>query len=122
MNRHVFIPEKGRRRDFLRNKIEIEKELSEGNKSNENLYRLILKAENFLRGGRKGAIVSKKLPIYKYFEDKYGINNLFLFDLSNEARAFYTNTSQNEFKILQIILEVCETHKEYERKGGYNKH
>ena len=108
--------------ELFLSKIEIEKELASGNKSNENLYRLILKAENFLREGRKGAIISKKLPIYKYFEEQYGVNNLFLFDLSNEARAFYTNVSQDEFKILQIILEVCETHKEYEKKGKYNKH
>jgi len=103
-------------------KVEIEKELAEGNKSNENLYRLILKAEDFLKAGRVGAIVSKKLPIYKYFEEKFGITNLYIFDLSGEARAFYTNTSQDEFKILQIILEVHETHKEYERKGGYSRH
>jgi len=109
-------------KNLFLSKIEIEKELAEGNKSNENLYRLILKAENFLREGRSGAIISKKLPIYKYFEWKYGITNLFLFDLTDEARAFYTNTSQDEFKILQIILEVHETHKEYEKKGGYNRH
>jgi len=103
-------------------KVEIKKELADGNKSNENLYRLILKAENFLREGRSGAIISKKLPIYKYFEERYGITNLFLFDLSSEARAFYTNTAQGELEILQIILEVHETHKEYEKKGGYNRH
>ena len=78
--------------------------------------------ENFFREGRSGAIISKKLPIYKYFEEKFGIMNLFLFDLFSEARAFYTNTAQNEFEILQIILEVHETHKEYEKRGGYNRH
>ena len=62
----------------------------------------------------------KKLPIYKYFEKKYGITNLFLIKISKEARAFYTNTSQDEYQILQIILEVHETHKEYEKKGRYN--
>ena len=115
-----FVPKLSK--DLFLSKVEIEKELAEGNKSNENLYKLILKAENFLREKRKGAIISKKLPIYKYFEEKYGITNLFLFDLTNEARAFYTNTSRSEFEILQIILEVHETHKEYEKKGGYNKH
>ena len=115
-----FVPKLSR--ELFLSKVEIEKELAEGNKSNENLYRLILKAENFLREGRKGAIVSKKLPIYKYFEERHGITNLFLFDLGSEARAFYTNTSRDEFEILQIILEVHETHKEYEKKGGYNKH
>ena len=116
----TFIPKLSK--SLFLSKVEIEKELGEGNKSNENLYKLILKAENFLRDGRKGAIISKKLPIYKYFEMRYGITNLFLFDLTDEARAFYTNTSQDEFKILQIILEVHETNKEYEKKGGHNKH
>jgi len=45
-----------------------------------------------------------------------------LIKLTKEARAFYTNTSQDEFKILQIILEVHKIHKEYEKKGGYTKH
>lgn len=105
--------------NLFKTKLEIEKELSEGNKTNEDLYLLILKAIEFLKTKRKGDPISKKLPIYKYFENKYGVTNLFLIKVSKEARAFYTNTSQDEFKILQIILEVHRTHKEYERKGGY---
>ena len=109
-------------RDLFQTKIEIEKELSEGNKTNERLYLLILKVIDFLKAGRKGEPISKKLPIYRYFESEYGITNLFIIDLTKEARGFYTNVSQDEFKILQIILEVHETHKEYEKKGGYTKH
>lgn len=109
-------------KDLFQTKIEIEKELSKENKSNAELYSLILKAIDFLKSKRKGDPISKKLPIYKYFEGKYGITNLFLIKLTKEARAFYTNTSQDEFKILQIILEVHRTHKEYEKKGGYTKH
>jgi len=96
--------------------------LREGNKSNERLYLLILKAIDFLKVGRRGDPISKKLLIYKYFENKYGITNLFLIKSSREARAFHTNTSQNKFKILQIILEVYERHKNYEKVGGYNEH
>lgn len=102
-------------------KIGIEKEIQNGNKTNENLYQLINKAIDFLKQNRTGAPISKKLPIYKYFEKKYGINNLFLIDISKEARAVYTNTSNNEFQILQILLEVYESHKEYEKRGGYKK-
>ena len=108
-------------KNLFQTKIDIEKELREGNKSDEELYLLILKVIGFLKAGRKGEPISKKLPIYKYFEDKYGITNLFLVKLTKEARAFYTNTSQNEFEILQIILEVHETHKEYEKKGKYTR-
>ena len=103
--------------DLFQTKIEIEKELAEKNKTNEKLYLLILKAINFLMAERKGEPISKKLPIYKYFENRFSITNLFLIELSKEARGFYTNVSQDEFKILQIILEIHETHKEYEKKG-----
>lgn len=109
-------------RDLFEIKVKIERELSQGNKTNEKLYLLILKAIDFLKQKRKGEPISKKLPIYKYFESKYGINNLFLIKISREARALYTNVSQDEYSILQIILEVHKTHKEYEKKGGYNKH
>jgi len=106
--------------NLFQTKIEIEKELREGNKSNAELYSLIVKAIDFLKANRKGEPVSKKLLIFKYFEQKFGINNLYLIKISREARAFYTYTSQDEFKILQIILEVFESHKEYEKRGGYN--
>ena len=98
-------------------KIEIEKELGEGNKTNQELYLLIIKSIGFLKAERRGEPVSKKLPIYKYFEKTYGITNLFLIKLTKEARGFYTNTARDKFKILQIILEVHKTHKEYEKKG-----
>ncbi len=115
-----FIPKLSK--ELFELKIKIEKELSSGNKTNENLYQLINKSLEFLKQKRTGAPISKKLPIYKYFEKKYGINNLFLIDLSKEARAIYTNTANNEFQILQIVLEIYESHKDYERRGGYNKH
>ena len=108
--------------DIFNTKIEIEKELRNGNKTNQELYLLILKTIDFLKAKRKGKPVSKRLPIYKYFENQYGITNLFLIKLNREARAFYTNISKDEFKILQIILEVHRTHKEYEKKGEYHKH
>ena len=106
--------------ELFKTKLKIEKELAEGNKSNEDLYLLILKSIEFLKSKRKGEIISKKLPIYKYFEKEWSITNLFLIKVSKEARAFYTHTAQDEFKILQIILEVHKTHKEYERKGKYH--
>ena len=115
-----FIPKLSR--ELFEVKVQIEHELRKGNKTNENLYGLIEKAIDFLRKGRKGEPLSKKIPIYKYFESKYKITNLFLIKVRKEARAFYTNTSQDEFAILQIILEVHKTHKEYEKKGGYTKH
>lgn len=114
----IFIPKLSK--ELFETKIKIEEELRKSNKTNEKLYLLIIKTINFLKQGRIGEPISKKLPIYKYFEKKYGITNLFLIKISKEARSFYTNTSQDEYQILQIILEVHGTHKEYEKKGGYN--
>jgi len=108
--------------NLFQTKIEIEKELREGNKSNAEFYLLILKTIEFLKTNRRGDPVSKKLPIYKYFQNKYQVNNLYLIKLTKEARALYTYISQDRFKILQIVLEIHETHKEYEKKGGYSKH
>jgi hypothetical protein len=100
-------------------KTQIEDELLNGNKTNEKLYSLILKAIEFLKAKRTGILISKKLPIYKYFEKKYGVTNLFMIKLTRGSRGFYTNVSGGEFKILQIILEVEESHKDYEKKGNY---
>ena len=105
--------------NLFKSKIEIEAELKKGNKTNEDLYKLILKAIDFLKAGRKGQPVAKNLPMFTYFEKEYGISNLFRIEVSKSSRAFYTLTSENEFEILQIILEVHKSHKEYDRKGKY---
>ena len=109
-------------KNLFKIKIQIESELAKGNKTNESLYQLLIKSINFLKSSRSGEPLSKKLPIYKYFKQKEGVTNLFLIKLTKEARAFYTTTSQDELNILQIILEIHETHKEYEKKGEYHKH
>mgnify|MGYP001260761994 CR=1 FL=1 len=100
-------------------KTTIEAELQNGNKTNEKIYSLILKAIEFLKEKRTGLPISKKLPIYKYYEKKYGITNLFMIKLAYGSRGFYTLVSGGQLKVLQIILEVEETHKGYEKKGNY---
>jgi len=105
--------------ELFKIKTDIETELLEGNKTNEKLYSLILKAIEFLREKRTGLPISKKLPIYNYYEKKYGITNLFMIKLTRGSRGFYTNISGGALKILQIILEVEENHKGYEKKGHY---
>ncbi|MCX6747182.1 MAG: hypothetical protein NTU63_03560 [Candidatus Pacearchaeota archaeon] len=105
--------------ELFKVKTDIERELQRGNKTNERLYALILKAINFLKEKRTGLPISKSLPVYHYYENKYGITNLFMIKLTQSSRGFYTNVSGGQFKILQIILEVEETHKGYERKGHY---
>ena len=105
--------------ELFKVKTSIETELQNGNKTNEKLYLLILKAIEFLKSRRNGIPISKSLPIYKYYEKQYGITNLFMIKLSKGSRGFYTNVSGGQFKVLQIILEVEETHKSYEKKGNY---
>jgi len=116
----IYIPQLSP--ELFKIKLKIEKELSSGNKTNEDLYLLIQKSINFLSANRKGESISKKLPIFKYFQKKFGITNLYLIKLNSEARALYTHASTGSFKILQIILEIHKTHKEYEKRGAYNKH
>jgi len=108
--------------ELLSLKVKIEKELLNGNKTNQDIYVLINKAINFLKSGRVGEPISKKLPLFKYFNKKYDVTNLSLIKLNSEARAIYTYQNPNEFEVLQIILEIHETHKEYEKRGSYNKH
>ena len=105
--------------ELFKIKTNIEKELLEGNKTNEKLYSLILKAIQFLKDKRTGLPVPKRLPVYNYYEKKYGITNLFLIKLTRGSRGVYTNVSGGEMKVLQIILEVDENHGEYEKKGNY---
>ena len=105
--------------ELFKVKTDIEAELREGNKTDEKLYSLILKAIEFLKEKRTGLPISKKLPIYRYYEGKYGITNLFMMKLTRGSRGFYTNVSGGALKILQIILEVEEEHKDYEKKGHY---
>jgi len=54
-------------RELFETKIKIEEEFEKGDKSDEELYSLILKAIEFLKLKRKGEPISKKLLIYKYF-------------------------------------------------------
>jgi len=105
--------------ELFKAKTDIEAELHNGNKTNEKLYSLILKAIEFLKEKRTGLPVSKSLPIYNYYERKYSVTNLFIIKLTRGARGFYTNVSGGQLKILQIILEVEEDYKNYERKGHY---
>jgi len=106
--------------DLFQTKVNIEKELLKRNKSNADLYALIVKSIDFLKAKLREEAISKKLPILRDFQKKYELINLFLIKLSEEARGFYTHTARDQFKILQIILKAHKTHKEYEKKRGYN--
>ncbi|MBN2420775.1 hypothetical protein JXB27_00690 [Candidatus Woesearchaeota archaeon] len=63
-----------------------------------------------------GTQVPKKL-IPKVYIDKYGIDNLWKYDLPKGWRMLYS-VSSNEVQIISIILEWLD-HKEYERRFNY---
>lgn len=56
--------------ELFKVKTDIEAELHNGNKTNEKLHSLILKAIEFLKEKRTGLPISKNLPIYNYYERK----------------------------------------------------
>jgi mRNA-degrading endonuclease RelE of RelBE toxin-antitoxin system len=84
----------------------------------EYLRRIVDKAldvlkENMFAGER---IEKKKFP--KYYVLKYGINNLYKYNLDGGNRLIYTLVA-DESGVAIVVLEVL-SHKEYERRFGYD--
>jgi|SRR2546421_6334242 len=53
-----------------------------------------------------------------YYVRKYGISNLWKFNMSRGARLVYTLLSENGLWVV-VVLEMFLTHKEYEKRFGY---
>lgn len=64
-----------------------------------------------------GIQISKKLFPKEYVQ-KYGINNLWKYDLPNGWRLLYTVTAENEVELISAILEWFN-HKDYEKRMKY---
>ena len=64
-----------------------------------------------------GIHVPKRLIPKKYIR-KWGINNLWKYDMPKGWRLLYTVTSENEVELISAILEWFD-HKEYERRFKY---
>ena len=64
-----------------------------------------------------GTQIPKRL-FPKLYIQKYGINNLWKYDLPNGWRLLYTITPENEVELISAILEWFD-HKNYERKFNY---
>lgn len=102
---------------FVEKKIENDYELlREGKFEDKKLYDFIHRAINDLKTNNDGTKIPKQLwP--KIYIQKYGITNLFKYDLPNGWRLIYT-IKTDDVMILNIILEWF-THKEYERRFNY---
>ncbi|HZY47053.1 MAG TPA: hypothetical protein VFE96_04575 [Candidatus Bathyarchaeia archaeon] len=53
-----------------------------------------------------------------YYVKRYGIGNLWKFNMSKGARLVYTVLSENGRWVV-VVLEMFLTHKEYEKRFGY---
>jgi len=99
-------------------KIETEFEsLKEGKFEDKELYKFIDRAINDLKVSPMcGTKIEKRLWPKEYIK-KYGVTNLWKYDMPNAWRLVYTIQS-NEILILSVILEWFD-HKEYERRFHY---
>lgn len=64
-----------------------------------------------------GIQIPKKL-IPELYTKKYGIDNLWKYDLPDEWRLVYSIMPQNKIEILSLIIEWFD-HKDYERRFNY---
>ena len=64
-----------------------------------------------------GIQIPKRLFPKEYIK-KYGINNLWKYDLPNGWRLLYTVTPENEVELISSILDWFN-HKDYEKKMRY---
>jgi len=78
----------------------------------------IVKAVKDLKSNAFAGIHVPKRLIPKEYIKKYGINNLWKYDMPKGWRLLYTVTSENEVELISAILEWFG-HKEYERRFKY---
>ena len=104
---------------FGEKKIESEFEiLKEGKFEDKQLYEFIDRAIKDLKSNPTcGTKIPKKLWPKEYVR-KFGITNLWKYDMPKGWRLLYTITSENEVELISAILEWFD-HKEYERKFKY---
>ena len=111
MNKEIYVA-------FITTKLKKEfKSLKEGKFEDRELYNFIDRAfDNLKLFPTCGIKIKKKLWPKKYVE-KYGITNLWKYNLPNGWRLIYT-IEADEIKIVNIILEWFD-HKGYERIFKY---
>ena len=82
------------------------------------IKKAIIRAIHDLRRNAFSGIQVPKRLIPKIYVLKYGINNLWKYDLPMGWRLLYTVTPDNEVDLISAILEWFN-HKGYERRFGY---
>jgi len=85
--------------------------------SEKRLYEMLVRAFNDIEKFPNSFIHIKQKLIPKEYITKYGIDNLWKYDLPNGWRLLYS-LGKDEIEIIAIILEWMN-HKNYERRFGY---
>ena len=96
---------------------ELEKDFN-GLKDEDPIKKGITRAINDLRENAFCGIQIPKRLFPKEYVQKYGITNLWKYDLPNAWRLLYTVTAENEVELISAILEWFN-HKEYEKRMRY---
>lgn len=92
-------------------------DLKNSKTEDQKLYKWINRAMDDLEENAFCGIQVKKKLIPKIYIEKYGIDNLWKYDLPNGWRLIYSVVN-GDVQILSIILEwMC--HKDYEKRFGY---
>ena len=84
------------------------------------LYDNLMRAFRDIEENPAAFIHIKQRLIPKEYISKYGIDNLWKYDLPNGWRLLYS-LGRDEIEIIAIMLEWLD-HKNYEKRFGYRKH
>ena len=87
-------------------------------KDDDFIKRAIIRAIQDLKENAFCGIQIPKKLFPKEYVQKYGIKNLWKYDLPKGWRLLYTVTAENEVELISAILEWFN-HKDYERRFGY---
>jgi len=103
--------------EFSKELMRLQKRAEKGQGEAEYLLKLIEKGiAKLVENYEAGQKIQRKLwP--KYYNQKYGINNLWRLKLDDYWRMIYTLIGE-QVRIVAVILEVLD-HKEYDKRFGY---
>jgi Txe/YoeB family toxin of Txe-Axe toxin-antitoxin module len=92
----------------------LKKSFEEIKKSDDRLYKEINKAfEDISKNSYIGRNVKKEL-IPKKLIQKFGLNNLWIYNLRKDWRLIYTLSGSNEIEVVAFVLDWMN-HKDYEK-------
>jgi hypothetical protein len=82
------------------------------------LLKIVNSGLDVLKGNIFAGQRTEKRKFPKYYVQKYGVNNLYKFNLDSRTRLIYTLVA-DESGVTVVVLEVLN-HKKYEERFGYS--